>query len=79
MEGTYRYAPAANVLRDCFLPMFLGKQDSNLVDDYMEMDRVILQIPCLHVTAGKKSVGNTSQLWLCCSEGMDIEWTKILE
>ena len=54
MEGTYRYAPAANVLRDCFLPMFLGKQDSNLVDDYMEMDRVILQIPCLHVTAGKK-------------------------
>ena len=38
MEGTYRYAPAANVLRDCFLPMFIGKQDSNLVDDYMEMD-----------------------------------------
>ena len=38
MEGAYRYAPAVNVLRDCFLPMFLSKQDSNLVDDYMEMD-----------------------------------------
>ena len=68
MEGACRYAPAASILLGgCFLPMFLGKLDSNSVDDHMEIDIVaVSQIPRLCVAAGQKCVQSNRQRATSC-------------
>ena len=80
IEGACGHPPAAKMLhRDCFLPVVLGKQDSDLLEFHIE---IALAIPdsgynaSAHVSGRQKCVG----LLGCCeqhrllrSEGMANE------